>query len=95
MVGLHTCGQVLRAEHLEVFIHFKDFSFSVQVVYGRHLDAPSGDTEGGVLNYLKFVDGALTGVWKPDRRCIGEEGADEGLKGDQKGLLLLAPVCSC
>ena len=94
MVRLQTCGKVLRAEHLEVFLHLEDSNFCVQVVYGCHLDATIGDAEGGILDNLQLIDGALSDVWKPDRRCVREERADQGLEGDQNGLLMLPLVCS-
>ena len=73
MVGLQASGEVLRAEHLEVFVNLEDFGFSVQMVYGRHLDAASGDAEDRVLNSLKSGGGTAADVWEPYWRCICDE----------------------
>ena len=54
MVGLLTCCQELRAEHLEVFINLEYFVFGVQVVHWSHPNATGSDAEGGVLDGLKL-----------------------------------------
>ena len=73
MVWLQASGQVLGAEHLEVFINLEGFRFSVQVVDGSHHDASRGDAEGRILNCLQFRSRGWTGIWKPDGCSVSEE----------------------
>lgn len=70
MIRLEAGCEELRADHSEVFVNLEDFSFSVEVVNSRHLDAPSRDSESGVLDDLEFADGSGTGVGEPYWSCI-------------------------
>ena len=57
-----------------------------------HPHAARGDSKGGILDHLKFVDGRrVPGDREPDGTCVGENGFDEGLESDEKGLFGLAP----
>jgi len=43
------------------------------------------------LDPLEFEDAGVGGVRVPDRRGVGEKGADNGLIGVEHGLLLVTP----
>ena len=62
------------------------------MVNGGHLQRPSGNTEGGILDPLEFVHSrGLLDVGEPDGRSVSEEGTDQGLVGGEEGFPLLAP----
>ena len=72
--------------------HGEDLGLGVKMIYGGHLHASRGYTEGLVLEGLEFKDGRGGSIGEPGGSGIGEEGTDEGFEGYQKGFLLLAPV---
>ena len=75
--------------------HREDLSLSVKMSQRGPLVAASGDPEGGVLDRLEGLAGCSLGVGEPDRGSIHEERPYQCLVGEDYGLLLLAPVCTC
>ena len=73
-------------------INWENGSFCVKMPNGGHLHATGGYSEGGILNYLEFLDVGGFTVGEPDRGSIHEKGSNQGFEGDDEGFLLLAPV---
>ena len=73
-------------------VNREDAGLCVKMSNGGHPHAAGRDTEGRVLEGLKFGDGGRGGIGKPDWGRVGKQGPNEGLKSDEEGFLLLAPA---
>ena len=83
---------MLSADHVEMFLHFKDLGLRVQVVHcGGHVTSGC-NAKGRVLDGLELFDGGWTGIRDPDGSRVGEGGVDYGFVCGDQGLFLLAPV---
>ena len=69
----------------------KNLGLRVKMVLRGHLQRPSGDPEGRILDLLEFDYSRVGDIGEPDGSSVVEKGADEGFVGDEEGLLLLAP----
>ena len=85
-------GEKLGREEGEVVFDWEDGRLCVKMSNAGHLHAAGCDTEGRVLECLESIDVGGFEVGEPDGISVGDEGADEGFKGDEEGLLLLAPT---
>ena len=70
----------------------KDIGLCVKMSNSGHPHAAGRYAEGSVLEGLEFLDGGGGSIREPDGAGVCEEGSNEGLVGDDKGLLLLAPT---
>ena len=59
--------------------HWKNLGFCVKKVNGALLHAASCNSEGGVLEGLKFLNGRGRGVREPDGGGVKKEGTDQDL----------------
>ena len=64
----------LLTEHGEVFADGEDFAFGMEVSDVGFEDGAGGNSEGGVLNNLKVLDGGQAGPREPDRGGVGDNG---------------------
>ena len=90
-MGLEGAGKELGAEEGEVVVDREGEGFGVKMVNGTHLHAAGGYAEGRILDALEFQNGGRGSVGEPNWGSVGEQGANEGLVGDEEGLFLLAP----
>ena len=72
----------------------EDLGLRVKMALGGHLQRPSGNTEGGILDPLEFEDSRGGGVGKPNGGGVGKKGLDQGFEGQQQGLPRLPPAGS-
>ena len=54
----------------------EDLGLRMKMALGGHLQRPSGDSKGGILDPLEFEDSRGGSVGKPDGSSVGKEGAD-------------------
>ena len=84
----------LGTEEGQVVLDGENLGLCLKMALGGHLQRPSGDPEGSVLNPLELEDSRVGRVGEPDGGGIGEKGADEGLVGEENGAGVLAPVAT-
>ena len=50
----------------------EDLGLRVKMALGGHLQRPSGDSEGGILDPLEFEDSRGRGIGEPNGGSVGE-----------------------
>ena len=70
----------------------KRFSFLVQEIDKRRLNAAGDYEKGRVLDGLQFLNKGWWGVGEPNWSCIYEKGPDKGHICDKYGFFFLIPV---
>ena len=65
MVWLEARGQELGTEHVPMLPDCHDLRLHVQVINRGHHGAPSGDSEGSILDGLRFLDTIGAGIGIP------------------------------
>ena len=92
--GTEGTEEELGAEEGKVVLDGENLGLCFKMALRGHLQRPSGDPEGGVLDPLELEDSRGGRVGEPDGGGVGEKGADEGLVGDEDGATVLAPVAA-
>ena len=92
MGGSKGAKEELGAEEVEVVLDGKELGLRMKMAGGGHLQRPSSDAEGGILDPLELEDSRGGGIGVPDGSGVGDDGSDEGFVGGEEGFPLLAPV---
>ena len=69
----------------------KKAAFGVEMLHGSHLVATSGQPQSCILDRLETLKRRARDIGGPRRSCEVDLGTDEGLVGEKKGFLILAP----
>ena len=90
--GAEGTKKELGTEEGQVVLDGENLGLCLKMALGGHLQRPSGDPEGSVLDPLELEDSRVGRVGEPDGGGIGEEGADEGFICDEECFFVLAPA---